>query len=95
MSVSKRIRKKYSPQFKEQALARAEKEGIKQVSKDLGLDPAYLYSWRAKSRDTGIPLENQRLQQAELAKLKRDNARLMQENEFLKKVAVYFTKEKG
>ena len=31
------IRKKYSPQFKDQALERAAKEGIPQVAKDLGL----------------------------------------------------------
>lgn len=30
-------------------------------------------------------LENQKLQQAELARLKRDNARLAEENAFLKK----------
>ena len=94
MSVSKPkpIRKKYSPQFKDQALARAEREGVPQVAKDLGIAESQLYSWRAKLRQGGDSLEHQKLQQAEMAKLKRDNARLAEENAFLKKVAVYFTK---
>jgi len=37
-------RKKYSPQFKDQALERADKDGIPQVEKDLGLAEALLYS---------------------------------------------------
>ena len=31
------VRKKYSPQFKDQALERAAKDGIPQVAKDLGI----------------------------------------------------------
>lgn len=54
---------------------------------------AMLYSWRAQSKQVGNPLENQKLQQAELSKLKREVSRLEEENAFLKKVATYFTKE--
>lgn len=86
-------RQKYSPQFKDQALERAEKVGVPQAAKDLGIAECMLYSWRAKRKQGGNALENQKLQQAELAKLKRDNARLQEENAFLKKVATYFTKE--
>jgi transposase len=87
------IRKKYSPQFKDQALERAAKDGVSQAAKDLGIPEAMLYSWRTKHRQGGQPLENQKLQQAELAKLKREVNRLEEENAFLKKVATYFTKE--
>ena len=37
-------RQKYSSQFKEQAVARAEKEGVPKAAKDLGLHKAMLYS---------------------------------------------------
>lgn len=87
------IRKKYSPQFKDQALERADKDGIPQVAKDLGLAEALLYSWRAQRKRCGSSLENQKLQQGELARLKRENARLSEENSFLKKAAAYFAKE--
>lgn len=92
-SEQKIIRKKYSPQFKDQALERADKEGVPQVSKDLGLAESLLYSWRTQRKQGGSPLENQKLQQAELARLKRENTRLAEENAFLKKAAAYFAKE--
>lgn len=89
----KATRKKYSPQFKDQALERADKKGVPQVAKDLGLAESLLYSWRAQRKQGGNTLENQKLQQAELVRLKRENTRLSEENAFLKKAAAYFAKE--
>lgn len=74
-------RKKYSPQFKDQA------------AKDLGIGESMLYYWRTQKNKGGDPIENQKLQQAEMARLKREVVRLEEENTFLKKVATYFTKE--
>jgi transposase len=51
-----------------------------------------LYSWRSKRRQTGQPFEEQKLQQAEVARLKRENTRLEEEVTFLKKAAAYFAK---
>ena len=86
-------RKKYSPQFKEQALLRAKKDGMKKVAKDLAIAEAMLYSWRKKAESTGIPFEDQKIQAAETARLKREVARLAEENAFLKKAAAYFAQE--
>lgn len=92
-SKQKIIRKKYSPQFKDQALERADSEGVPQAAKDLGLAESLLYSWRAQRKQGGNSLENQKLQQSELARLKRENTRLAEENAFLKKAAADFAKE--
>jgi transposase len=89
----KKSRKKYSPQFKDQALERAIKDGIPQVAKDLGLSEALLYSWRIRQKQGGDSIENQKLQSAEVARLRRENSRLIEENAFLKKAAAYFAKE--
>jgi transposase len=62
------------------------------VAQDLGLAEATLYAWRAKRRQTGLPFEDQKLQQAEMARLKRDNARPEDEAAFLKKAAAHFAK---
>jgi transposase len=51
-----------------------------------------MYSWRAKRRQTGQPFEDQKLQQAELARLKRENTRLEEGVAFLKIAAAYFAK---
>lgn len=86
-------RKKYSSQFKEQVLERAKKDGVAKVAKDLGISECIIYNWRKQLERTGIPFEEQKIQDAELARLKRENVRLAEENAFLKKVATYFTKE--
>ena len=87
------VRKKYSPQFKDLSLERAAKEGVAQVAKDLGIKESMLYSWRARQKQGGDSIENQKLQQAEVSRLKREVARLAEENAFLKKAAAYFAKE--
>lgn len=86
-------RNKYTPQFKDQALALAAKVGIPQAARDLGLAEPMVYAWRAKRDRGNAPLEAQKLQEAEMARLRRECARLQDENAFLKKVAAYFTKE--
>ncbi|MCC5792129.1 MAG: transposase [Legionellaceae bacterium] len=50
------------------------------VARDLGIGELLLYSWRAKKHQGGDTTENQKIQNAELAKLKRECARLAQEN---------------
>jgi transposase len=86
------VRNKYTAQFKEQVLERADRDGIPKVAQDLELAKSMLYSWRANRRQTGQPFEDQKLQQAEMARLKRENARLEEEVAFLKKAAAYFAK---
>jgi transposase len=86
-------RKRYTAQFKEQALARAERDGVPKAAQDLGLAESLLYNWRAKRQQTGQSFEEQKLQQAEMARLKRENARLEEEVAFLKKAAAYFAKQ--
>ena len=93
MSVTAKKRRRYSPEFKGQVLSRVEKEGVPQVAKDLGLPESMIYNWRAKSKLTGQSFENQKLQEAEVLKIKRENARLKMENDFLKKVSAYFAKD--
>ena len=40
------VRNKYTAQFKEQALERADRDGIPKVAQGLGLAESMLYSWR-------------------------------------------------
>ena len=49
----------------------------------------FLYQWLAASRKQTLPPE----QSAELARLRKENKRLNQENDILKKAAAYFAKE--
>lgn len=91
--MTDKTRKKYSAQFKEQAIERAQKEGVRKAAEDLGIHETLLYSWRKKLEQTGVSFEDQKLQAAEMVRLRRENARLEQECAFLKKAAAYFAKE--
>jgi len=85
-------RNKYSSQFKDQALERASREGVSKAAADLGIAEAMLYSWRAQRQRGTCSFEQKKLEQAEFSRLKRENARLAEENAFLKKAAAYFAK---
>src|SRR5690606_19383219 len=90
---SKAERKHYSPEFKRQALLRAVNDGVPLAAGELGLEPAQLYAWRSKAQAQGHDAEANRLAQAETSRLKRELARLEEENAFLKKAAAYFAKQ--
>lgn len=57
-------RSQYSPQFKEQTVERATRDGVPKAAQDLGIAQSMLYNWVSKSRKTGQPFEDQKLQQA-------------------------------
>jgi transposase len=58
-------RKRYSEEFKQQALLRAAKDGVAAASRDLGLQPAQVYAWRTKAQQQGHDAEVQQVLQAE------------------------------
>ena len=92
-AVVKAERKRYSAEFKQQALLRAAKDGVPAVAQDLGLSPAQLYAWRGRAQQQGHDAEERQVLQSEAARLKREVARLEEENAFLKKAAAYFAKQ--
>ena len=60
------------------------------VAQDLGIAETQIYAWRRKRQIEGAVTETERLKEAEVARLKRDLARLEEENIFLKKASAYF-----
>ncbi len=87
--TEKTARKRYSDEFKDQALKRVERDGVAVVAQDLGIAETPIYAWRRKRHIEGTVSEEQRLKDAEIARLKRDMARLEEENTFLKKASAY------
>ncbi len=92
-TVVKQTRNRYSPEFKQQALIQADRDGVPAAAKNLGLQESQLYGWRLKAKQEGQSNEEQKLQQSEHARLKREVVRLEEENAFLKKAAAYFAKQ--
>jgi transposase len=90
-------RKRYSKQFKEEALRLVSEEGMSltQVAQDLGKNESMLRRWRKEAnRDGSKAFRSQGLaRDEELARLKRELGRIKRERDFLRDAAAYFAKE--
>jgi len=89
--------KRYSPEFKREALKRASEDGVtdKLVCEELGISARQLRRWRDEYRllgDEAFPGQGHSRDE-ELTKLKRKLAKVEQERDFLKDAAVFFAKE--
>jgi transposase len=88
----KTTRKRHSEDYKTEALRLADKVGVPDAARQLGLHESQLYNWRSKSRQkSGIGEQQQQLE-AENARLKRQLAEQAEELAILKKAAAYFAK---
>ena len=98
----KRIRRRHTKEFKRQAVALMgdSDKSNEQLAKELGIDISLLYKWRrALERDgeSAFPGQGNPTQPTdendELARLRRENAQLRKERDFLRSAAAYFAKE--
>lgn len=95
--VTRKRYKRYSPEFKREALKRASEEGKTDilVCEELEISSRQLRRWRDEFRllgDEAFPGQG-RSRDEELTQLKREIAKVKQERDFLKEAAVYFAKE--
>jgi transposase-like protein len=90
---SRRPRRTFTPEFKADAvrLATAPGTSIAQTARDLGLADSLLRSWIKEVRQPSSGLTQD--ERSELAALRRENRRLKEEREILKKAAAFFAKE--
>ena len=79
-------RRQYTPEFRVEALALADKIGVTAAAEDLDLYASQLYSWRTKANTERSKSNIERQQAAEIAKLKRQLAGKDEEVEILKKL---------
>jgi transposase len=90
-------RKRYSAEFKREALRRANEPGVTDVlvAEELGISARQLRRWRdAVNRDDESAFPGQgKSRDEELTRLKRKLAKVEQERDFLKEAAAYFAKE--
>ena len=93
-------RPSYTKEFKLEAvrLLEGSEKSAADLARELGIRRNQLYKWQeqisAKGKDDAFPGHGRRSgSEAEVAKLKRENERLKEENAILKKAAVLFAKE--
>lgn len=90
-------RRRFSSEYKREAveLASHPSVSVAQVARDLGIRPNLLSRWRREIDQmgktafggSGTPRDE------EIAKLKRENARLKKERDFLRDAATFFARE--
>ena len=96
--MSTKTRRSYTEAFKAEAVRLVRESGhpVVQVGRDLGIADHLLYRWRAEQQQMegdGHTRQSARAEQVELARLRRENAVLKQERDFLKRAAAFFAKE--
>jgi transposase len=97
--MTKRTYRKFSPEFKREAVRLAEQTDgpITQVGRELGIRVNQIYKWRRQikeKQDAAFPGSGRRAaKEDELMKLRREIEQLRIENEILKKAKAYFARE--
>ena len=99
----KQPRKSYSKQFKLDVIQQSYlRDNVRELATELGLRPALIYKWRA-AYGAGAPeesfpgkgVEKLTSEQAELQRIKAENAELRMERDILKKAIGIFGKTSG
>lgn len=101
MSKNK-TRRSFSKEFKLDVITQSyQRENIKELATELGLRPELIYRWRSEygtDPQRSFPGQGnpkQTPEEAELARLQRENADLRMERDILKKAIGIFSKKNG
>ncbi len=91
-------RRRFSQEFKLEAVQLVKGRGVSvaQAARDLGVHENVLRKWiqqLAAEAHSGVAGAGPMAGQAELARLRKENAKLRMERDILKKAAAYFAKE--
>ncbi len=96
--VTRKDRKRYSREFKLEAVRLSNESGkpVTEVARELDISVHQLYRWRDqvdKNKENVFPGTGKSDNTDELKRLKRENAQLRKERDILKKTVIYFAKE--
>ena len=96
--MTKRKRKKYTQEFKEEAVKLVTEYGyqVSEAARNLEVHPNMLSRWKREilgDDEISSGADNLNDVQAELQRLRKENKRLKMEREILKKAAAFFAKE--
>jgi transposase len=92
-------RRHHTPEFKREALSLIidQHVSVAEVSRRLGISQSLLHKWKAQLAAHGeqaFPGQGQQTaQEAELARLRRENEQLRMERDILKKATAFFARE--
>ena len=94
--AEKRTRRRFTAEFKAEAVKRllGGGKGLSEAATELGLSPGQLSGWRNDRLAAGSAeaLALRKVEQAGVRRLERENRRLEEEVEILKKAAAFFAR---
>ena len=94
--AERRTRRRFTAEFKAQAVRRLLEggKGLAEVATELGISGGQLSTWRNEHLAAGSAeaLALRKAEQAEMQRLKRENKRLEEEVEILRKAAAFFAR---
>ena len=98
--MTRKDRKRYSREFKLEAVRMANESGkpVAEVARELDISVHHLYRWRNEASKQGkevFPGHGNTNSQDELTSLRRENARLREERDILKKSLIFFARDEG
>lgn len=92
----RRDRRKFSKEFKAEAVSMSAKRSLSEVAESLDIDVSLLSRWRRETEQEGADAfrgnGNRTALEEELRRLRKENADLREEKDILKKAAAYFAK---
>lgn len=90
-------RRQYTADYKAQAVSLADSLGAAGAARKLGISVKTLANWIRAARDGGLPANGGKRPvgelEAEVSRLRTENATLRMERDFLKKATAFFAKE--
>ena len=93
----KKKRKRYTDEFKAEAVRAVETRGnrtVAEVAESLGVPEHMLHAWKSKAKATGSANDRGESPEEELRRLRRENAELKKDRDVLVKSIAVFVKER-
>ncbi len=95
MTTEKRTRRKYTEDFKRDAVALVTEQGYKpsEAARSLDINDNLLRRWQQQFEEEASGVRLNADEREELVRLRKENRKLRMEKEILKKASQYFAKE--
>lgn len=95
MTTEKRKRRRYTEDFKREAVALVTEQGysVAEAARSLEVGENQIRRWRQKFEQESTEGELNATEREELERLRKENRQLRMEKEILKKASAYFAKE--
>lgn len=92
VTKKKPTRKQYTPEYRAEALGLADRVGVPEAARQLGIDGGLIYNWRKSRASQARTGQVEQALADENARLRRQLADQSEELAILKKAAAYFAK---